>query len=1752
MFVLEKHRGKDFAQKDWNDNPKKIHHFRRQEGKHQSFSTSGPNSLVIAPRDPTIKSMIACDVLLPDSKTVSQLGDLLEAHRGLKAWEIAQDLPPLHEWRGFKSRVVASKLAAALGDRRLSVIIDRSNWRENPDNHRAYFRALFNRFRFKASTLLVPEMEKRLTLTEPGSEIHCDLMGLIAACYGDVREFTKAHQLLDEATENCKDPSWLWVQRSITYQKEDRYEEALESVLEGRKTKPWYRPVIEVHADALINLGRDEEARDALIEASKQTDSPAIPLRLSIIFSELDEVQQTSSWLDDYERKSPLLEKSSRQWLAGRRADLCYLDGNIEDFLHFSGKTKEKSFHHRCLKFYQENKGEKGTRKRLEVDFVRQHNMTCAPATIAALARYFGKPHDHLAIAEAICYDGTPWHKERAWCEEHGFAVCEFPVTMAATKALIDANIPFSLTTQTIDSGHLQACIGYDEKLGLILLRDPTRRHYGEAILSGLQDDHPVVGLRGLAIIPTEMKDRLEGLELPGQRQYDLYHQLSCAFDEHDDDKVEIVMAAFRSELPEAPLRLHAECRLASKNSHPSVQLEFNEKLIALIPKHQTLWLQQIRILERLSRHTEARDFLSGVHRKPESDPFFDMEVGEVLCRDVRTIELGQFYLRRALRQQPGNSQAHATFASSLTVLGEREEALRFRRSATRLNRSFEPYARRYYREATYLGRENEALDYLRERARETGDLDVSPHLTLLGILSEKNSPEAPALAEDLLARFPNDGDLLLETVTLFSGWNRHEEAQRHLEQAKGKVARQTWLHVAARYWNWTGDRQKSREHWEQLIKLQPLNVTAYESVARHLAEEEDREAAVRFMREAYEAQPDYLPLLKNYVEWEEFHGPAVSVPLLEKAVALDPLDLWAVRELALELSKDDQHELAMQKAREALAFDPSDEVSHGVLGLVREAAQRKVEAAVSFRESLKLNVDYLTSFEGLLRVNGTFAERKETLEFVRQEMVRQVSEGDIVPAYREQAAGVVDPATLEKDLQFFHKERPDLWQTWCALREHYHATSQHEKELETARQMTERFPLLPRAWSELAFASRALGLTEEEVIAFEKALELSPSWDWILRELSQSLESLDRHEEALAVLDRAINAEPLAPGGYGYKADLLWKIGRRAEAIDEIKKALEISPLYSWGWSHFIEWTAREDRKVEVPTLIAELEKKRAHQWRWWSCLAEVYRDLEQPEDALAAVEKGLEKEPYEISLLDLRATLLAQLGRYPEAIEACQTAFDDGKQPVRLQGREAWVLMQSGRRAEAWDRMEVLSKREPDYYFAHNQLAYWAYNSDSWEQLKNASQRLIALNPDDSESWGYLGQAEEELENPEAALEAYTRALRASASYLFAARRKADLEMKADRLEDAETTLRRIQFHHQNSFLSADLLAIDLKRCQGKLTPEICERWDEISILAAGLEQDPFYYIDGFFEEGKQTGLYDLLLSEKARECAFRSPAEARAWGRRVRTSKRRKKLIRETLNSALKDDLKASVIAEIIRGHDHGVPKKEVEQLIKQHSPLIEKHRDSWEAALAFYTHYSEASRACLYGDLWRNFLPEVRPSSLVGYASFIDETRSLAAGHMVRKAILNEFPQWEGTKYLRVCTAFQKAMDGQTDEAEDLIAGYADRHEPQDYYDAIHRHTLAILAAQRGDAAVCEQNFRLAADHIRKFPQDVTALRYLRASADSCAKTLGVFKGNSKNLLKNWAKGLGKEESKVSWWLIAVVIWIIIQVIRAMNE
>src|SRR5262249_4160554 len=209
-------------------------------------------------------------------------------------------------------------------------------------------------------------------------------------------------------------------------------------------------------------------------------------------------------------------------------------------------------------------------RVRLDVGFVRQHHQTCAPATLAALARFWDRPAGPLEGADEICYDGTPDHRQRSWADRNGYLAREFTVTWDSARGLLDRGVPFTLTTVETQSAHLQAVIGYDARRGTFLIRDPSLPYAGEALAQAFLDRYRSVGPRGMALVPLEPAGRLEGLALPDAPLYDHLHELQVALREHDRDRAATAYEALRAAAPGHRLFLHARCLLAHYDADPA------------------------------------------------------------------------------------------------------------------------------------------------------------------------------------------------------------------------------------------------------------------------------------------------------------------------------------------------------------------------------------------------------------------------------------------------------------------------------------------------------------------------------------------------------------------------------------------------------------------------------------------------------------------------------------------------------------------------------------------------------------------------------------------------------------------------------------------------------------------------------------------------------------------------------------------------------------------------------------------------------------------------------------------------------------------------------------------------------------------------------------------------------------------------------------------------------------------------------
>ena len=422
---------------------------------------------------------------------LQEVQGLYDAGRMLDAFRAAASLPPLKDWRG-EARTLAGRLAGNLGAPRLGSVLHWLSWKEDrthPDRSAYYAHVLLQRRGALRAWEFLENVPLPAETHLPDARMH--LFTLRAMVMAQLRDFAGAEQELRRA-EECGPFAWLPTCRSYVFEAQDRYEEALESARAALKVQPWYRAGVQAVAHALQLLDRDEEALAFLTEATQHIQNANVMHQLAILQTELGRYAEAEASFAAVQGLAPLLEETERDGIRRHQATLACHRRDVAVALKLAREIDEADERSdgdgSPYRFYRElvkrlETGGPWRLVKLEVPFVRQHHMTCAPATLSALSRFWQKPAQHLEIAEAICYDGTPAHSERHWAETHGWYAREFTVTWESAMRLIDVGIPFTLTTSEATSAHLQAVVGYDELRQTLLIRDPYSYYTAEGVI---------------------------------------------------------------------------------------------------------------------------------------------------------------------------------------------------------------------------------------------------------------------------------------------------------------------------------------------------------------------------------------------------------------------------------------------------------------------------------------------------------------------------------------------------------------------------------------------------------------------------------------------------------------------------------------------------------------------------------------------------------------------------------------------------------------------------------------------------------------------------------------------------------------------------------------------------------------------------------------------------------------------------------------------------------------------------------------------------------------------------------------------------------------------------------------------------------------------------------------------------------------------------------------------------------------------
>ncbi len=884
-------------------------------------------------------------MIFPNQESLAAIQTLYDRGLLLQAFRAAEALGPLTDWRGPEARVLAGRLAGMLEARRRSDAIMLEARREHPEHPLVNYFYVWALYHCRGPLPAWQALEAYKEPDDVPARLRADFEALRGEVRAEFRDFDAAAAYIARAEALAPESAWIYVEKARVLGNEDRYEEALAAAQHALELRPWYTSAVNITAHFLQLAGRDEEALALLGEAVTRLESGALVSRLAEIEEELGRFASARAHVDRLPELWPLMEAPIAKWLACKRADLAYYCGDYAA-ARTLGAGVGTPFHSAFAEALAAAPPAP-RRVHLKVDFVRQHYLTCGPATLSALAKYWSVPVDHLEVAEEICYTGTTDVSERRWALAHGFVARHFRLTWDSAVALLDRGVPFAVSTVETGDAHLQAVIGYDAARATFLLRDPTIRKFGEFYAPEMLERYAPTGPCATALVPAGKAELLAGIALPDAELYDARFEVECALKIHDRDAAEASVRRMERAHPGHRLTLQARASIAGYDSDPATKLACLERTAAEFPNCGHLLLARGRYMRQLGRAQEYHDMLRVRAEEPGADPVIVKEYIDVLRVDARELSRALERMTWVLRRRRLDGSCYHILGDILADLRRREEALAMYRIAACMEDKDEHYAWACFAAARHLRRTDEALAFLTRRFERYGGKASGPVKTLFDALAELDRDvEAFAALERGLARRPDDGDLLLYAADAFARFADFTRAEELRARARGKCRPADWLRTAAKAAHLAGDLKGSLDLWRQVLALEPLAVDAHRAVAARLEETAGRAEAIAHLAEATARFVHNHALLELLIEWlRDEHDHAACEEAARRLCALDPTNAWARRELALALSRQLRHEEALVQVDKSASSESRDIPYRNVKGAILSRAGRRDEA---------------------------------------------------------------------------------------------------------------------------------------------------------------------------------------------------------------------------------------------------------------------------------------------------------------------------------------------------------------------------------------------------------------------------------------------------------------------------------------------------------------------------------------------------------------------------------------------------------------------------------------------------------------------------------------------------------------------------------------------------------------------------------------------------------------------------------------
>lgn len=1587
--------------------------------------------------------------------TDANLDALLEQERNLDALAVARDAHP--DWLAVsdpKTLKTLGYLANACGDSLLHRRLTDRACRLAPQADWTPFLLATRRLRrhgpYEALMWLDrhhPDLSGEIT-----NVAQADLLALRARLLSIFRDFTAAEALLGRALASHPQRGWLWMEKCSLLRAQDRYAAALEASEELIRLSPLRRWAVGTRTDLLLLHNRTDEAVALLQNVCVGTQSGYIACDLASLLVNENRPREALDTLALAEQRLPLAERSDIRWIAARRTDALHRLGRDQEALETARIAEQHGAgYYRIMAERLAATDRRDHRIHLPVGFVRQHHMTCAPATISAIAGYWGRPIDHEQLAADICYDGTPDHAERHWLVERGWIVHEFTLGWDIATALLERGCPILAVTVDVGSAHLQAVIGCDHRLGTFIVRDPYNQSFEEWNAEGVLKEQAAHGPRAFVMLPSEETGRIDGIVFPESELYDHRFAFRRACHLHDRTAAAASLDALRALAPDHQLTLRSVRDLAHYDGNPAAALPAVEELRRRFSDHVNFQIEHIDLLEQLGRQQEARTLLDELGAGLKTYFVFQRRRAEQHLQDARSAPRAGRVLRRVLRYAAANAEHLKAYANHLWETGRRAEAAGTYRLAATVADKTEHYWRSYFLAELHLNNAEACLAMLRARFERWGRQSNLPAFTLADALDDLDrGPEALAVLEDARRLRPEDGIITLRLATRLARVGRIDEARELLAAGRPHCSALDWLNASARVAGLAHDHRAALALWEEIAALSPTDVATQRACIDLIRICEGKAAALRRVETLVTDHPHHEGFREMWLETMRDEPAALALAVADRLVAEQPDNTWLLRERAIILRRLSRHREALADADQALAINPRSPHSHGLRARCLHDLGNLEEAREAAMAGIRLNVENTLLYDDLLHACETFEQRQEAARFIEEQLLSQAVPETPCGDYLAKFRGVRDDESILSTLRRIRENQPGLWSAGSALATHLAAMDRREEAVAVATENSQRFPLLPRVWVDLAQLHHQNGDARAEAEALREALRINPAWSFARRMLSAACEKLGDPDGAETALRKAVELDPADATNHGWLGDLLWRCGRHQDAIACMTSAVRCNPHFDWAWDSLQDWSQRVQGASAAIPIAEELCRQHAGEIALLTRLVRLKFDQGTLEENLRTLDDALQLDPLDADIHDLRAQLLCRHRRYAEAVAACEPAVYASKTPYILRGRAAWIHAQSGRLDEAVSLMRGTVEQHPDYLWGIGRLTEWLVEKNETEEALKWARSWARQDPGSPVPLGWVGSLLRRQGKTAEAREAYASVIVKHPDYLYGARELLELRIEAKDHTGAEELAAHLLTHSTRAEHLRALGLINVARQRYKAAG------NTLSELALLPEMHDFQLKD-ICEALKNArrpkivsnALGPLLTNPAAAKCVAALWVDARA---------------------------QQPALSAVIAFHRLKVAPEHRQNLVTKHIEHLAERRCSWGLAILRLTRNHELranhewwgaygyAYSCLHKNIatirwlrdWRDH-PRVEPYMLNNLIlSLLRLNRHRAARDVLRHAIT--LPPDDATPRIAGWWALEQAFAGDLEDARQTLQTYPP---PDELHYALWLHELARI-------------------------------------------------------------------------------------------